>query len=177
MFAAALFFTLVGCEFEEGVDAHIPGDDLGTFHVAATMDVTTCGPGALGSPDSWEFDIRLSQSGTELFWLNGDEAIPGRVDTDSFQFDSAVEVPLAEPEPGAPGCVIVRGDLASGRFGFEEDEVTSFDGSLVYSYAPTAESDCDVFVGVEGGFGTLPCSIAYRIDATRTVAPKSRAVE
>jgi len=159
------------CDFGEG-DASIPGDSLGTFHVVARLENSTCGPGALGSEDLWEFDVQVSKDGSEIYWLNGEEPIAGRIAGDglSFAFDTSGQVQLIEPGPGTPGCAVVRTDRASGSLD-DADEVLGFTGRLSYGFVATAGSDCIEAIGVEGGFYALPCEISYGMQATRTVAP------
>ena len=100
----AVSLAQVGCAFGEG-DAKVPGDDLGKFQVVGRLDSSTCGVGALGSTDLWEFELRLSRSPNELYWLNGREVVPGEIAEDgvSFEFDTLLLVPVLEPEPGFVG--------------------------------------------------------------------------
>jgi hypothetical protein len=154
-------------------DGHVPGEALGEYHVAAALESSTCGADALGTPEQWEFDIRLSRDRADLFWLNGAEVIPGRVGPDgvSFEFDTAVAVPITPPEGTRPGCTVMRSDRATGELSGSDADVTGFDGTLVYGYAPDDGSDCSSLVGVPGGFAMLPCEIAFLLEATRTSAP------
>jgi hypothetical protein len=173
---SALLLSLVlstGCGDLNGKDAKIPGEPLGTYHVVGSLDASTCGPGALGSSDVWEFDVKLSRDGNDLYWLNGQEAIYGRIAADgvTFAFDSRVEVPSVDPGPGYPGCVVVRTDTASGKLSSASVDVTSFGGLLRFGYAPQAGSDCTPLVGVDGGFAGLPCEIGYDLAADRTETP------
>jgi hypothetical protein len=156
-----------------GRDAKIPGEPLGTFHVIGQLEASTCGPGALGATDLWEFDVRLSRDGADLYWLNGAEAIPGRIAADgtSFAFDTRVAVAAIPAEKGHPGCTIVRSDSASGSLSSATTDVASFNGRMRFGYSPQAGSDCSAVVGVDGGFATLPCEMSYLIEATRTKLP------
>lgn len=150
------------CEFGEG-DAKVPGEPLGTFEVIAELDSSTCGAGALGSTDLWEFEVQLSKDYDQLFWLNGREVIPGRIarDGESFEFDTRVQVEVLEPEPGRLGCTLNRRDRASGQLDYRREAVTSFSGRLTFAYIPTTDSDCSPLIGVEGGFSVLPCEMKY----------------
>ena len=90
-------------------DAHQPGDELGTFHVAATRGVNTCGDGALGNTATWEFDVKLARGGAEIFWNNGVEQVTGALSADrvSFQFDTAVLMDMrTEEDGGLPACSV-----------------------------------------------------------------------
>ncbi|MGE0324691.1 MAG: hypothetical protein AB7K71_01085 [Polyangiaceae bacterium] len=171
----AVFLLLLsgsaGCDFGEG-DATIPGEDLGTFHIVARLQDSSCGPGALGSEDVWEFDVQMSREDNAIYWLNGEEPVDGSLASDglTFSFDSTAQVQLIEPSPGAPGCAVVRTDRASGALD-SSDEVLGFSGKLSYGFVPGAGSDCTEAIGVEGGFYTLPCEITYQMTASRTEAP------
>lgn len=160
-----------GCDFGEG-DAKIPGEHLGTFHIVARLSASTCGPGALGSQDVWEFDVQMSREDSEVFWLNGEEPVTGALAADgvSFAFDSSAQIQLIEPGPGYPGCAVIRTDRASGQLDSTE-EVLGFAGKLGYGFVPAAGSDCTEALGVEGGFYALPCEIQYDMTATRTEGP------
>jgi hypothetical protein len=167
-----LSVTALGCG--NGNDPKVPGEPLGRFHVSAHIDGTTCGAGALGSSDVWEFDVQLSRRETDLYWLNGEEAIPGRLSSDgvSFAFDTRVAIQVAPPGKGSAGCTMLRSDQASGTLEPAGAEVVGFSGRLRFGYAEQPSSDCAPLVGVEGGFATLPCDMSYRLDAVRTTAPK-----
>jgi hypothetical protein len=175
MLAACLTCTL-GCSdiVGGGKDAKTPGEPLGTFHVIGQLESSSCGPGALGSSDLWEFDVRLSRDGNDLYWLNGAEAIPGRIAADgvSFAFDSRVAVDVIPAGKGHPGCMIVRSDTAQGELSSPGIDVVSFTGRMRFGYAPSAASDCSSVVGVDGGFAILPCDMSYLVEAARTAAPQ-----
>jgi hypothetical protein len=162
-----LLFVAIGCSGNK--DPKIPGDELGTYQVVANLDSSTCGPGALGAKDVWEFDVKLSRDGDALYWLNGAEAISGSVASDgvSFAFETRVDVQAIEPGKGQTGCVISRIDSGSGTLSSSSLEVSSFDGLLRYGFQPTSGSDCAPLLGVEGGFYALPCEMSYRLSATR----------
>lgn len=169
--ALALIALMSGC-MDPSKDAKIPGDPLGTFHVVGKLQHSSCGPGAVGSTDVWEFDMQLSKDGPDLYWLNGQEPIWGKVAADgvSFSFDTATQITLREPKGAMPGCAIVRRDLASGTLDHPED-ISAFEGLMRFGYAQTPDSDCLELVSVDGGFATLPCEISYRVSATKTKDP------
>jgi hypothetical protein len=157
-------------------DAKIPGDPLGSYHVVADLQGSTCGEGALGSKPRWEFDVKLSRQGSYLYWLNGREAISGTIASDgaSFQFATRIKVEASEAGKGRAGCTIWRDDSAAGKFAGQGTEVPGFTGSLSFAYAPEANSDCSEWLGVSGGFVGLPCQMSYGIQATRTAVPNSK---
>jgi len=162
-----VLFAFAACSAAK--DPKIPGDELGTYHVVATLSASTCGPGALGAKDLWEFDVKLSQDGDDLYWLNGAEAIPGNVASDgvSFGFDSHVVVNAIEPGKGQPGCSIARTDSGTGTLTSKEPPVSGFSGSLRYGFQPLKGSDCEALMAVEGGFHALPCEMTYAMSASR----------
>lgn len=164
---AALMFGGLGCS--GGKDPKIPGDELGTYAVVSTLQTSTCGPGALGSKDLWQFQVKLSQEGHDLYWLNGAEAIAGDLAADgvSFGFDSHVVVNAIAAGKGQPGCAISRIDTGSGRLSSSAPPVESFEGTLRYGFQPLAGSDCTPLMAVEGGFHTLPCEMTYAMTASR----------
>jgi len=161
--------SMVGCNFGRD-DAKVPGDELGSYRVVATLESSSCGPGALGSKDLWEFDVKLSRDGNDLYWLNGKEVIPGTIASDdiSFAFDSGVVVPVIPPGKGELGCSIKRTDTASGRLSSSSTDVTTFKGTMRYGFQPLQGGDCQGLIGVEGGFYALPCEMNYGMNATRT---------
>src|SRR4051812_22703471 len=77
-------------------DAHEPGDRLGTFHASGSLRGDTCQANVLGVSPDWAFDVKLSRQESTLYWLNGEEAIPGTIAPDgtSYDFQSGVEVTL-----------------------------------------------------------------------------------
>lgn len=161
-------------------DAHEPGDRLGTFHATGKLVGDSCQATVLGVSDDWQFDVKLSRDARTLYWLNGQEAIPGTIASDdvSFGFQSGVEVVLQAPRGSRPGCVIARRDSASGKLSSRSTtDVRHFTAEMSFTYAdknPTQNgSECAGFVGVEGGFVDLPCQISYSLSADRTALPPS----
>lgn len=146
------------------------GEPLGTYHVVAHQSTSSCGAGALGATDPWEFDVQLSRDGETLYWKNGTDAIEGQVGSDgTFSFASSVTVTV-QPRKGAmAGCAIGRADAATGKLDGTTTDVPSFGGNLTYHYTPTSEDNCAAFVGNGSGMlAGLPCDLAYTMTATRT---------
>lgn len=173
--ALALMVVMVGaagCVDAFGdKDAHQPGEPLGSFHVVAKLESSTCGDGALGSRPSWEFDVRLSRDADELLWNNGREYISGAVASDgAFRIDSrtVTDMRTGDEVPRLPACTVERADAVTGTLSDPVDPA-GFKGALSYAYAPSAGSDCVDLVSGEGRiFAALPCSMRYRLTATRT---------
>lgn len=169
--SSLLSLLLLGCSApgEPTGDPYVPGEYLGAYEVSGTLMETSCGP-ALQSPATWTFDVQLSRADYELFWLNGREAISGRVAADgvSFALETRVDVPL---EPGSPqGCTIARSDRATGRLSSATLDVQSFEATLAYSYDAAPSADCSAYVDA-AGFSRLPCRVAYTLDGARTRKP------
>lgn len=168
----AILLLCTGC-IGHGQDAHEPGDRLGTFHATGALTRDTCQAPLLGVTNQWQFDVKLSRTASTLYWLNGQEAIPGAIARDgtSFDFASGVEVTLQAAQGAQPGCVVVRSDTASGVLASSTSDVPSFSVDMSFGYAVQAGSQCAAWVGVQGGFTSLPCSVAYTLTAERTALP------
>ncbi len=150
---------------------------MGTYHATGKLVSDTCQAAVLGVTNDWQFDVKLSRESGTLFWLNGQEAIPGTIDSDgiSFGFQSGVEVTL-QPGQGTaaqPGCVILRSDSASGKLSSSTTDVTSFDANMSFGYSVKPGTQCAGYVGVQDGFVSLPCQVSYSLTAARTALPPS----
>jgi hypothetical protein len=159
--------------FGEVEDAKVPGDLLGTYAVAGTLTESTCGEGALGSSDSWDFDVKLSRFHEDIYWINGREVISGGIAPDgvTFSFSTRVEGEVM------PACVLSRADSARGTLSSESLDVESFDATLTFAFSPVEDSDCTEWVGSPEGVETLPCSISYDLAGTRSTEPPKSADE
>jgi len=158
----------------EGGHGGVPGEELGTYSVLGTLEGSSCGPGALGATDPWQFEVRLSRADRELFWLNGREAIAGRLSADgvTFTFETRVKVEAFPAWRGQKVCIVSRSDNAQRVLSAANgEEVLAFSGSLEFDYMALPDADCSPLIGVTGGFETLPCSMAYALQADRTKAP------
>jgi hypothetical protein len=165
------FLTLVGCSgMMADRDGRALGEDLGAFDVSADLEESSCGPGALGSQEKWNFDIRLSREAAEIFWNSGGgDAVVGTLAADgvTFSFASEKRVEVIPQGRGAAGCAVLRRDQASGVLDETDAEVRGFSGRLTYEFESDAEADCAALVGVEAGFEELPCSMSYDLSAVR----------
>ena len=167
-----LLSSCVGCQqMMADRDGRAVGDDLGFFDVSAELAENTCGDGAMGAEPEWDFTVQLRKDPPYLYWVNGAELIQGRLEPDG-SFDVVSEgLHDLTGEPGiTQECMIVRTDRAAGLLEEHSDEgsdaVSSFEGSLSYSYVPTVESDCAALASLEGGFEQLPCAIRYHMTGT-----------
>ena len=157
-------------------DAHEPGDRLGTFHATGKLVSDSCQAAILGVSGDWQFDVKLSRQSDTLYWLNGQEAIPGTIANDgvSFGFQSGVEVVLQAGQGAQPGCVIQRTDSASGELSSSSTtDVPSFKADMSFTYAVKSGTQCAGFVGGQDGFVALPCKVSYALKAKRTALPPS----
>src|SRR3954469_22865446 len=145
------FLVLCGGCLGHGMDAHEPGDRLGTFHATGTLTSDTCQANVLGVTNDWQFDVKLSRESSTLFWLNGQEATPGTIEIDgtSFGFESGVEVTLQPAHGARPGCVVLRSDNASGELSSSTTDVTRFSADMSFGYAVKPGTECAGYVGVQ----------------------------
>ena len=151
-------------------DERTLGDDLGTFNVAATETENTCGAGALGSSESFAFEVELARSYTELFW---DGRVGGAVDASlAFEFKADVRVELRAPRAAQPGCAIVRNDEV---FGVLEaapgGAVTGFAASMTYAFEPEPDAECSLTDLESSGLPVVPCRMEYALAAERIRTP------
>jgi hypothetical protein len=136
------------------------------------------------TPNPWEFDIRLNHDGSTLYWVQTDAPpIEGRVDSNArTQMKAEVidEVRAADPRTKREGCTIARTDVlaltlvgADAQPTSDPSLATSFSGGVVYTFAPTAGSDCaDQVTMSGGGFEALPCEIRYDLTGTLKSGPR-----
>jgi hypothetical protein len=169
----AFLFLCSGC-LGHGQDAHEPGDRLGTYHVTGKLVTDSCKASVLGVSADWAFDVKLSREDDTLYWLNGQEAIPGTIASDgkTFDFESGVVVTLEAAQGVHPGCIIDRSDAANGKLSSSSTtDVPSFSVDMSFAYAQESGTQCAGYVGVEGGFAGLPCTVSYSLTAKRTALP------
>jgi hypothetical protein len=168
----AILLLCTGC-IGHGQDAHEPGDRLGTFHVTGNLTSDTCQAPLLGVTPEWAFDVKLSREADTLYWLNGQEAIPGTIAQDgtTFDFESGVEITLQAAQGAQAGCSMLRSDTANGVLSSSTTDVPSFSVDMNFGYAAEPGSQCAGWVGVQGGFATLPCRVSYSLTAERTALP------
>jgi hypothetical protein len=170
---AAFALAATGCGDVFGTkDAHHPGDPLGTFHVAAKLDTTTCGDGSLGSTPAWEFDVKLSRDAQQIYWNNGQETLTGAVAADgvSFTFKSSLLMNMrTDTSPkNLPACSVARSDDAAGVLAVGTP-APGFSGTLGYSFDQAPGSSCtDLLAPPTELFVALPCAMTYALGATRT---------
>lgn len=169
-----LLATTVACW---GTDPYNPGQNVGTFHVDAALTSTSCG----ATPNPWQFDVRLNHDGPTLYWIQGGAPIGAKVDDSAHvQLTSNVvqEVRAADPKTKLAACSIQRTDLVAlslattdAKPASDPSLAASFAGTLVYTFAPTQDSDCtDQVADTGGGFAALPCEVRYDLTGTRAAS-------
>lgn len=153
-------------------DPHDPGESIGTFHFTATQTKNTCGTGALGAPETWEFDVSLARGEESLYWNSGGQVIVGELSDDgkAFEFAADVEIDMRDPDDGwSPPCSMARHDVVKGALKSQDDAVVSASGTLSYSFKPTEGSDCaDLVTSETPVFAQIPCAMTYSFKAPRT---------
>src|SRR5262249_23665202 len=110
---------------------------------------------------------KLSRDATSLYWIQGDIPVSGILDGRShdhaaMRSTSSETIRPPSPKGNVPGCTIVRADALDATLG--GDPVTTFSGSLAYTFSATADSDCtDQLAASGGGYETLPCTVNYTL--------------
>lgn len=157
-------------EEEAEHDGKVPGTLIGTLAVTGRIARDQCQADLLGAPDPWRFELRLSRFQNDLYWLTGRDAIVGEIDekAKTFRFSARLDVPITPQGRGSAGCTVSRSDRAEGTLALDAEggNVTALSGSLEFAYNTKPGRECFEIIGVPGGFGSLPCSLTYRISAT-----------
>lgn len=167
--AVGLALLAAACSGPPGAGRTL-GEDLGTFRVVATESRNTCGPGALGSRESFDFALDLSREHTELFW-NG--SVRGRVDASlAFEFRAEVRIELRAPRNADPGCTLRRSDEMTGVLQDEPSAgIVGFTGAMSYALASDAAEGCTSSELAASGLTIVPCRLEYTLAAERERAP------
>ena len=160
---------VIGCG-DGRYDAKTPGEPIGRFAIRGALDRDECKAAVLAVVDPWEFELRLSRSVNDLYWLNGREAIAGDIAADdrSFKFDTHVDVQIVPPRNGRGGCTLTRRDRAEGELSPSASSASELAGSMSFIYEPRAGSECSEIIGVPGGFDRLPCRVDFDLQGTRS---------
>lgn len=145
--------------------AHEPGTSLGTYAVTGTLGGQTCGA-SMQAIDPWTFDVRLSRSGSTLFWLqDSSPALSGTIDPKGNVSITTSEIfTPTESDGGGPYCGVVRSDTFTAALGTAADPA-NFTGTIAYHYTLDDGSDCGGLLA--GQFDTLPCDVSYTLTAKR----------
>ena len=142
--------------------------ELGAFDVAAKLQGTSCGVGALGMANEWGFVVGLGVDGADATWDVGNGPIAGQASGADLTFDASFVIDMRKGGDGSqPACSIERHDLASATLD-DADAPTAFNGTLTYTFTPVAGSNCaDLFIGNTAQFATLPCAVQYGVKAKK----------
>jgi hypothetical protein len=154
-------------------DAKTPGEPIGRFAMSGALQRDECQAPVLGVVDPWNFELRLSRLVSDLYWLNGREAISGELSSNerSFTFDTRVDIVLSRPRGSRPGCTVTRRDTADGSLRPNANTATEIEAELSFAYDVRDGSDCSDIVGVSGGFARLPCRVAFELTGDRIADP------
>ncbi|MFO0616441.1 MAG: hypothetical protein U0414_27865 [Polyangiaceae bacterium] len=178
--AVASVFALAGClkvnptggSSGDGDGADDPPDvegSLGAFDVVATLKQTSCGVGALGMANQWDFVVGLGRDGAAATWDVGGGPIAGVADGTGVElsFDARLVIDMRKEGDGGsndlPACKIERHDVATAILDDAKDP-RAFQGTISYTFTPTTGSNCaDLFVGSTAQFAELPCTALYGV--------------
>jgi hypothetical protein len=166
---ACSIIALVGCSAEPGTGRSL-GTDLGTFAVEATRSTNECGPGALGNPAAFTFDVELARADGELFW----DARGGRIGPDlDFELSASSSFELRPARGAIAGCSIVRDDRISGVLQPDASRsLTAFSAEMRFDFAAEVGSACTAEEQDEADLPRLPCWMSYALSGQRTRAPR-----
>lgn len=148
------------------------GQALGAFHASAVATELGCGEGSLGSPSTYEFDVRLAKNGGQLQWDTGGALTTGPLSSaGAFSITSSVVVDMRSEETdiGKPPCSVRRDDRIEGVLA---DDESGFTGSMTFGFTPVTQADADCSDLVLGGseaplFAALPCAMSYSLTAAK----------
>jgi hypothetical protein len=149
-------------------DTALPGNLLGTYKVVAQSQSNSCG---LAAPDPWTFDVQLSENGSTLYlsFMDGSPPLSSAISTLAQATMTANQVANVDTEAdgGAGPCLMSRTDnvgvtLTGGS------PPSSFTGTIQYAFSAANGTDCTDQLKSSGGqYGTLPCTVAYAMSASR----------
>ena len=147
--------------------AHEPGTSLGTYAVTGTLKTQSCGASMQTQiEDPWAFDVRLSRSGSILFWLQAAApALSGVVDPSGNVTITTTQTYDLRRGDAGPYCGVVRTDTFKAALGTAADP-TDFTGTITYHYALADGAVCGGLLA--GQFDAVPCDVAYDLKAKRS---------
>jgi hypothetical protein len=146
---------------------HEPGTSLGTYAVTGTLKTQSCGASMQTQiEDPWDFDVRLSRSGSILFWLQAAApALSGVVDpSGNVTIKTTQSYDLSTNDAGT-GCSVLRTDTFKAALGTAADP-TDFTGTISYHYELAEGAVCGGLLA--GQFDVVPCDVSYDLAAKRT---------
>jgi len=150
-------------------DTSLPGTQLGTYRVTATLGTNTCGAG-LGAPNPWNFDVQLSQQKSTLYWswLDGSAPLSNTLSGNAVSLSNSETANVDMAADGAVGpCTMQRADTVQVTLG-SGSPPTGFTGAVQYTFSPSGGANCSDQLSASGGsYDVLPCSVSYTTTATR----------
>jgi hypothetical protein len=150
-------------------DSPLPGTQLGTYRVVATLQTNTCGNG-LGAPNPWTFDVQLSQQGSTLYWswLDGSAPLSSTLSDNAVSLTNSQTSNVDSTADGGAGpCTMQRADTVQVTLG-SGSPPASFKGAVRYAFSVSGGADCSDQLSAAGGsYDALPCSVTYSTTATR----------
>jgi hypothetical protein len=147
----------------------LPGTQLGTYAVTATLGTNSCGAG-LAPPSPWTFDVQMSEQGSTLYYgtLDGTPPLSSTLSSNAATLSATESTTVDTAPDGGPGpCAMTRTDtlqvqLASGN------PPPSMTGSIEYAFDVVNGADCSDQLAVNGGmYDALPCTVTYSMTASR----------
>jgi hypothetical protein len=146
--------------------AHEPGTSLGTYAVTGTLKTQTCGASMQTQiEDPWDFNVRLSRSGSILFWLQAAApALSGIVDPSGNVTITTTQTYDLRSGDAGPYCGVVRTDTFKAALGTAAVP-TDFAGTITYHYELADNSVCGGLL--TGQFDAVPCDVSYDLKAKR----------
>jgi hypothetical protein len=151
----------------------LPGTALGTYNVTGKISTNTCGS-SLGASNPWSFSVNLSKDGTTLYWedTSGSSQLSGTLSALGMAtLTTTITANVDASEAGAGACYLqdtqaIALTLASGS------PPSGFTGTCTYTFAVattiTTSVNCgDQLASAGGSYATLPCTVAYSLEATR----------
>jgi hypothetical protein len=146
--------------------AHEPGTSLGTYAVAGTLKAQSCGASMQTQiEDPWDYDVRLSRSGSILFWLQAAAPpLSGFVDPSGNVTITTTQTYDLSTNDAGTGCSVLRTDTFKAALGTSADP-TDFTGTITYHYELAENAVCGGLLA--GQFDAVPCDVAYDLKAKR----------
>jgi hypothetical protein len=150
-------------------DSPLPGTQLGTYRVVASVQGNACGAG-LAPPNPWTFDVQLSQKATTLYWswMDGTAPLSNTLDAQAHASLTTTQTRNVDGTTNALGpCTLQRQDGVQITLGAGSPPA-GFAATIQYSFSAASGADCADQLAASGGmYDALPCSLNYSATAAR----------
>lgn len=180
----SLLFALPACR--PPGDAALPGEEVGTYSVQASLTTNECGEGH-PAPEALAFLVDLRHLGgtSRGYWqLPDGPQIDGTLEREaSFRFQTTTQAVAIESNPALeiPGCAIERSEIVEGLLeeatlegadaGVVADPEAYLAGTTRVRVTALPGGDCTPLLSIFGGpFPELPCRIEYELAGQRVGA-------